>query len=96
MPKQRSAFKLPVRPGLVLPQSVARDFNRSSFRDYLTSDQRRIIRLQLLLQILQRLNPGYSLNMTTLMASAQQYFVLSATNKTLCKLQLLRQIAMCT
>lgn len=96
MPKQRSAFPLPAKPGLVLPQSVAQDFNCSGFGEYLTSDQRRLIRLQLLLQILQRLNPGYSLNITTLMASAQQYFVLSATNKTLCKLQLLRQIAMCT
>jgi hypothetical protein len=96
MPKQRSAFGLPAKPGLVLPQSVAQDFDCSCFREYLTSDQRRIIRLQLLLQILQSVNPNYVLNMASLVAAAQPYFVLSPTNKTLCKLQLLRQIAGCT
>ena len=96
MPKQRSAFPLPAKPGLVLPQSVAQDFNDSGFGEYLTSDQRRIIRLQLLLQILQNVNPAYVLNLASLIASAQPYFVLSPTNRTLCKLQLLRQISGCT
>lgn len=95
MSRALSAFAIPARPGLVVPQPVLKDFDCSGFRGVLTWQQRKLLRLQLLVSILHGTNPSYVLDLPALCVSAQPFLSLSASDKMLCRLQLLRQIASC-